>query len=552
MCGCGPAVCPHRGAPVVKPFFTFLLTCLLLSIRMPCRAAQPQEPVRGDSLIVGTVGEPSVLIPMLASDSASHDVAGLMLNGLVKYGPDLHLTGDLADSWDVSPDGLTITFHLRRDVCWEDGVPFTARDVLFGFNTITDPQTPTAYAEDFLQVKRAEVPDPHTFRVTYERPFAPALGSWGSLVVLPEHRLRGTQLNHSSLARHPLSIGPFRFMEWKPGEKIVLAANDRYFPGRPFLDRYIYRFIPDPATLFLELKAGSIDMMSLTPLQYTRQTGSAWFRQNFNKYRIPSFSYTYLGFNLRHPWFKDRRVRRAIAHAIDKQELIDGVLLGMGRISTGPYVPGTWPCNPDVITHPVDTTAARRLLRQAGWVDTDNDGILDRDGRPFEFTILTNMGNPLRMKTATIIQWRLEMIGIRVNIRVLEWATFINEFIDTRRFEAVILGWSIGLDPDQYDIWHSSKTGEKQLNFVGYANHEVDELLERGRRTFDITRRKHYYDRFQEILANELPYIFLYVPDGLPIVSSRVHNIRPTPVGIRYNIHRWFVPGPLQKHRFAP
>jgi peptide/nickel transport system substrate-binding protein len=162
------------------------------------------------------------------------------------------------------------------------------------------------------------------------------------------------------------------------------------------------------------------------------------------------------------------------------------------------------------------------------------------------------MGNKLRMNTATIIQWKLAQIGIQVEIRALEWSTFINEFVDKRRFEAVILGWSIGLDPDQYDIWNSGKTKEKEFNFVSYSNPEVDRLLEEGRRTFNIEERKKAYFRIQEILAEDLPYIFLYVPDATPIVSARFKGIRPSPIGITYNLPKWYVPQGLQRHRLEP
>jgi peptide/nickel transport system substrate-binding protein len=510
------------------------------------------EPAYGDTLIVGSIGEPSVLIPMLAGDSASHDVAGLIFNGLVKYDTDLSVIGDLAESWNISPDGLVITFHVRKGVQWTDGVEFTADDVLFGYKTIIDEKTPTAYKEDFLQVKKAEVLDKYTFRVTYEKPFAPALTSWGNLVVLPKHLLEGKDITKSELTRNPFGLGPYKLNKWTPGQELVLNSNRNYFEGRPYIDRYIYRIIPDPATMFLELQAGGIDMMSLTPIQYTKQTENDFFRNNFRKFRYPTFAYTHMAFNLKHPFFKDKRVRQAIAYAIDKSELVDVVLFGLGSPATGPYVPNTWPYNPNVKKYEYNPEKAKQLLKEAGWKDTDNDGILDKNGIPFKFTIRTNMGNNLRKNTATIIQWRLKKIGIKVEIEALEWSTFVNEFIDKRRFEAVILGWSIGLDPDQYDIWHSSKTKEKEFNFVSYNNPEVDELLEKGRRTFDIKERKKAYFRIQEILADELPYIFLYVPDATPIVHARFKGIKPSPIGITYNLPKWYVPKKLQRHSMEP
>ena len=510
------------------------------------------ESAYGDALIEGTIGEPSILIPMLAGDSASHSVAGLIFNGLVKYDTDLSVIGDLAESWDISPDGLVITFHLRKGVKWTDGVEFTADDVMFGYQTIINEKTPTAYQEDYRQVKKAEVPDKYTFRAAYEKPFAPALTSWGNLVIIPKHLLEGKDITKTNFGRKPVGLGPYKLSKWTSGQELLLESNKDYFEGMPYIDRYVYRIIPDPATMFLELQAGGIDMMGLTPIQYTKQTDTDFFRNNFQKFRYPTFAYTHMAFNLKHPFFKDKRVRQAIAYAIDKNEIVDVVLFGLGSTATGPYVPNTWPYNPDVKKYEYDPEKAKQLLKEAGWTDTDRDGVLDKNGIPFKFTIRTNMGNNLRKNTATIIQWRLEKIGIKVEIEALEWSTFVNEFIDKRRFEAVILGWSIGLDPDQYDIWHSSKTKEKEFNFVSYNNLEVDELLEKGRRTFDIKERKKIYFRIQEILADELPYIFLYVPDATPVVHARFKGIKPSPIGITYNLPKWHVPKKLQRHSMEP
>ncbi len=525
---------------------------VVLLLQAPGAAAaaglDPVGPDYGDAIVVGSIGDASNLIPMLASDATSHEIAGYIYPGLVKYDKDLNLVGELAKGWEISEDGLTITFHLRKGVRWEDGEEFTSADVLYGFETITDPKTPTAYAGDFLEVKKAEAPDRYTFRVTYKEPFAPALSSWSNVVVLPSHLLKGKEITKSPLARHPVGIGPFRLKEWKSQERIVLEANPGYYDGRPYLDRYVMRIIPDPATMFLELKSGGLDWMGLSPIQYSRQTDTRFFKENFKKYKYLSFSYTYLGYNLRSPLFKDKRVRQAISYAIDKEEIIRGVLLGYGVAATGPYKPDAWYYNPHVRRYPYDPERARELLKEAGWVDRDGDGWLDKDGRRFSFTIITNQGNSLRANTAQIIQYRLKQVGIEVKIRPIEWTAFINDFIDKRRFEAVILGWTLGQDPDLFDIWHSSKTGEKQLNFIGYSNPEVDRLLVEGRHTFAREKRKRIYGRIQEILAEEQPYTFLYVPMALPVIHRRFRGIEPAPAGISYNLIRWWVPKAEQRY----
>ena len=503
-------------------------------------------PAYGDIIVEGSIGDASNLIPLLSSDSTSHGIASMVYNGLVKYDKDINIVGDLAESWEVSGDGLIITFRLRRGVKWHDGYPFTAQDVLFTYKVTIDPKTPTAYSGDFLKVKKAEVLDNYTFRFTYYKPFAPALMSWGS-PILPMHLLEGKDITTSPLARHPVGTGPYIFKDWVPGQKIVLISNPDYFEGRPYIDGSIMRIIPDTATMFLELRANGIDRMNLTPLQYTRQTENNLFRKNFNKYRYLSFSYTYLGYNLKNPLFTDKRVRQAIAYGINKDEIIQGILLGLGKEATGPFKPGTWVYNPNVNKYPYNPGKARELLAAAGWRDTDGDGILDKDGQPFVFEIITNQGNEIRAKCAEIIQRRLSEIGIKVKIRVLEWAAFVNDFINNRRFDATILGWTIPLDPDIYDVWHSSKTGPQELNFISYKNDEVDKLIEKGRGTFDQKERKKYYDRIQEILAEEQPYLFLYVPDALPIIHARFRGIEPAPLGIGYNFIKWYVPKNEQK-----
>jgi len=360
--------------------------------------------------------------------------------------------------------------------------------------------------------------------------------------------LEGRNITRSPLARRPIGTGPYRFSEWVAGQKVVLEANPDYFEGRPYISRYIYRIIPDTSTMYMELKAGSIDLMSLTPVQYARQTLSAAFTSQFNKYRYPSSTYVYLGYNLRHPLFGDKRIRQALAAAIDKDELIQGVLFGMGCKARGPIVPGRWAYNPHIKDIAYNPKHAVQLLGQAGWKVNPATGFLVKNGKPFTFTILTNQGNQQRLLTAQLIQQRLRFVGIDAKIRIVEWATFLKEFVDKGNFEVVMLGWSTTPDPDMYEVWHSSKTKPGELNFVGYHNAEVDRLLDEGRRTFDIQKRKRAYFRIQEILAEDQPYTFLYVPDALPVVSSRIHGIEPAPSGIGHNQIRWFVPKDEQRY----
>lgn len=503
----------------------------------------PVTPEFGGRIILGISGEPSNLIPPLATDSASHEVADLIYVAPLKYDKNIQLKPWAAQEFKVLEQGKKLYFKLRPGIKWFDGYELTAEDVYFTYRLMIDPKTPTAYAEDYKAIKEFRLIDKYAFEVVYDKPFARSLVTWANSI-LPKHILEKEDLLKTRYSREPMGAGPFRLAAWEPGRKLVLKANEDYFEGRPYLDEVVYRIIPDSATMFLELKALNLDMMGLTPQQFLFQTKGRFWEDNFKKYKYLSFSYTYLGYNLEHPLFKDVKVRQALAHAINKEEIVKGVLLGQGVPTIGPYKPGTWVYNDKIKDYVFDPDLARKMLAEEGWTDHDGDGIIDKNGRPFSFTILTNQGNDLRVKAATIIQQRLKQVGIKVKIRTVEWATFIQEFVHKRRFEALILGWNIVQDPDIYDVWHSSRTASGGLNFIGYKNKEVDELLEKGRRTFDQEKRKAIYDRLQEILHRDQPYCFLYVPMSLPIVHRCFQGVEAAPAGITHNFIRWWVPKP--------
>ncbi|RPH74703.1 MAG: peptide-binding protein, partial [Candidatus Rokuibacteriota bacterium] len=506
----------------------------------------------GDTLIEASIGNVSSLIPNITSDQASRDVGSFMYNGLVTLGRDLEIKPELATSWAFSKDCLTLDFKLHEGVRWHDGAPFTAEDVVFTWATTMNPKTPSPYRSDYQDVERVEALDPLTVRVTYRRPYAKALLSW-SVSMLPRHLLEryveeGKLKEAPQNWTAPVGTGPYRFKEMKSGEKVVVVANPDYFKGRPNISRIVYRIIPSQATIFLELKARGVDVAGLTALQYHRQTEYPAFQKAYNKFRYPGSGYTYLGFNLKDPRFADRRVRLAFAHAINKQELLDGVVLGLGRQATGPFRPGTWADNPAVKGVPYDTKKAMDLLAEAGWKTRNAEGLLVKDGKPFTFELLTNQGNDERKKIAEIVQASLRDLGIGVDIRILEWAALLKEHVKKRNFDAMILGWGTGSDPDQYVVWHSSQTGPDELNHISFKNAEVDALLEAGRSSCVQADRTRFYHRLHEVLAEEQPLVFLYWRDVMPAVSSRIFGIDPGSAGIKWNQEEWFVPRYLHRY----
>jgi peptide/nickel transport system substrate-binding protein len=502
-------------------------------------------------LIISSIGDASFLNPILAQDSASSDINSLVFNGLIKYDRNLQgFVGELAESWEVKggPEP-EITFHLRKGVLWHDGKEFTAHDVKFTYDKIMDEKTNTVRRSSYELVKKVEVPDPYTFRVTYQQPFSPGLETW-SMGIIPKHLLEKVDINTAPFNRKPIGTGPFRFVEWVSDEKIVVEANPRYFQGRPNLERIIYRIIPEPALNEMEILTRGVEFSSLFPFEFKRISQITFLKT----YSQPSLGYTYLGYNLKNPLFQDRRVRLAFTHAINREEIVQYVLYGLGTVATGPFPGHLWYANPHVKPIPYDPQKARQLLAEAGWKDTNGDGILDKDGKSFRFKLITNSGNETRRDVGVLVQRQLREIGIDVKFEFYEWSVFLKDFVNARHFDACILGWGLSVDPDAYEIWHSSQI-EKGFNFISYRNPEVDRLWEEGRREYGIERRKQVYWRIHELIAEDQPYTFLYVPLGISALQRKFvlvekegpgketfHEIKMEKAGLMYDLIKWHVP----------
>jgi len=509
--------------------------------------------VSGGTLINAMTGEPSGLISMIAGESASSAISSNIFNSLLKYDKNLELEGDLTESWQISTDQKTITFKLKPNLKWADNQPLTSADVLFTWQAVTDEKNASPYASDFLLVKKAETPDPQTFRVTYAQAYAPALDSWAGLQILPKHLLEGKDLHTTAFARKPVGSNYYKLDNWKHGEHLMLSRNANSVLGPAQIDSLVTRIIPDNSAQFLELMADNIDLMGLDPIKYSRIIPARpELLKKLALYKELGNSYTYMGFNLKHKPFDDVLVRRAINYAIDKQEIIDGVYLGLGINIASPYKPGTRWSNPALQPYPYDPAKARALLKEAGFTDSNGDGILERDGKPFSFEIITNQ-NKEREKSAVLIQRRLKEVGIDVRIRAIEWASFISRFIKTGDFDVVVLGWGLGLDPDQYNIWHSSQQAPGQFNFIGYNNPKIDALLEQGRLELNPDKRMVIYHKFAEILLEDSPIIYLSAGYGLTAIHKRVKGIdNPAPpAGIGHNSQDWYIPQALRRNEIS-
>ena len=537
-----------------------ILTSLFFICLFGCNKSQTDDVINfdeeasqesGGTLTNAMIGEPNNLIAMIAGDGASSAIAGQIFNSLLKYDENLEFEGDLAESWEVSKDYKTIRFNLKPQKKWSDDHPITCKDVLFTWKAVTHPDTRTPYGSDYQLVSSAECTNDYQFIAKYNEPYAPALETWASLHILPEHLLKNEDINNTYFSLNPVGSNYYTLDSWVTGQQLKLKANPNAIHGKPLIDNKVSRIIPDLSSQFMELIAGNIDLMSINPIQYSRVfPNRSELNNKINLYKEMGNGYTYFGFNLNKKPFDDINIRKAISYAIDRQEIIDGVLLGLGEEITSPYKPGTYWENKNIKKLSFNPQKAKELLEKSGY--HLNNNIYEKDGIPLSFEILTNQ-NKQREMTAVLIQRRLQDIGIDVSIRVIEWASFVNRFIKTGEFQAVVLGWSLSLDPDQYSIWHSSQQGQGQFNFIGYENPTVDRLLAQGRTELDPNKRQLIYHAFAKVLLEDSPIVYLSAGYGLTAMHKRIQGIvNPIPpAGVGYDSQKWYIPKSFRRHQIS-
>ena len=456
-----------------------------------------------------------------------------------------------------------IIFHLRQGVRFHDGHIFDARDVKFTYEAIMDPKNLSPRTADYEPIKGVEVIDPLTVRIVYKRLYSPALGTWG-MGILPEHILNQEALKkeavrlgkdpdkfsmrQSEFDRHPMGCGPFVFKEWKSDQFIDLNRFEDYWEGSPHYKRYVMRIIPDLLTQEMEFYSGTLDSYQVQPHQVERLKKDP----RFQSFSGTSFGYTYIGYNMRRAPFNDVRVRRALGMAIDVNKIIDYVLYNQGERITGPFPKQTDYYDHKVQPLPYDPKGAIDLLKEAGWL-RNREGWLEKDGKRLEFTLITNSGNDIRKAILAIAQDGWKQIGVNVRTDILEWSVFIQERVHKLDFDALILGWVMGIDPDLYQIWYSNQTHPYQLNFVGFENREADDLIIKIRQEYDFEKQVEFCHRLHKIIAREQPYTFLYVGKWTAVLDKRIvikdfdddgimlyKKIKPTKTGdYTFHFNRW-------------
>ncbi|MFN8556675.1 MAG: ABC transporter substrate-binding protein [Dehalococcoidia bacterium] len=508
-------------------------------------AAKPTNVPKGGSLTIAQVGtDAKSFHPFQTTDANSSAFQAYIYGGgsLTDRDPfTLDLIPGAAEKWTMSEDKKTITFTLR-DIKWSDGTPMTTADYVWTFDQVRKPENKYPYLQNLDEIVSYTALDAKTLQVVVKEPLAVAVETADAVNPLPKHVWEkydwGDSTKNPEINSPTVGNGPWKLKEWKRDSFATFVANDLYWEGRPNLDSITVRNFGKNALAYQALKAGDIDVSGFDPADY--EEAKKLSNVNVYEYYLARGSWTYLGFNLRRPALKDLNVRRAVAYATDRKGIIDGVRFGLGRPTYSAFPPSSWVYNDKVEKYDFSVEKAKEHFTKAGYT-LDSRKRLVKDGQQLTFKLLYNTPSVVAEGVAAVLKQQLEELGIAVDAQGLEFQAYL-EIIKKEPFDydLFFLAWNSTLEPHfAYQIW--SERSIPQLNAGAYINKDVEKLFDQGSKEFDREKRKQIYGQIQKIIADELPYVFLYESLGFTGVSKRVGGITPTGLGIAYNLHEWYV-----------
>lgn len=541
-----PAPMPIRRA--VLPLLAALAACTADTRTSPNAADVPRGLRYGGTLVIGATSDIGDISPLTWHvQNALYMQEHVLFAPLIAYDSALNPIPRLARRWEVDADTTLLTFHLRDDIWWQDGVRTSAWDVKFSYDLARNPKTGYIYTGQWTYYGEAEVPDSFTFRV-HLKPHAEFMDVWRTFAPVPEHVLHGVPperlAQHPFATRAPVGNGPFRFVARVPGQSWLFEANPRWpkeLGGRPYVDRLVYRAIPEPTTLLTELETGTVDVFPGMPPQFVSRVRAS---QRARLVDFQDLVFEHIVWNNRRAPFGDARVRRALTMAIDRDRIVQAVRAGYGRVANGTIAPVLWQFDSTAgagVRH--DPEAARRLLAEAGFEDRDGDGIVESpDGKPFRFVLKVPHGYQERRDIAELVQADLRKIGVAAEVREVEFNTLIAQASDARRrdFDAMVVGWKPEFRVDDSDLFACAKR-DNPITWAGYCNPEVDALLDSVQVVADRRAALPLWRRYQALIARDQPFTLLYFGNRLEGVSRRVQDVNPDARGDWVGIERWWI-----------
>lgn len=484
-------------------------------------------PKKGGTFVTSINGDPASLNGIMGNDGASLSIIGLNQSPLTLGGENWGsiVAGELAESWEVSEDGTEWTFYLRQDVKWQDGEPFTADDVLFTFQALQNPDVQAAsFRERFMEGEEPiqfEKVGEYTIKATLKQPIA-SLATNITVPIIPKHILEGQDINTSEFNQKPLGTGPFKVIEWRSGESVELEANPDFYRGEPYLDRWVMRILPSADAALVALQTGEIDFGEISGKdvpKFLNTPDFTLFTRNRDLCDI-------LLFNGAKPFFQDNRVKQAMMYALDRQALLDTALLGYGTLADSPFnQPVMVYQEGDLPQYEFDPEKAKELLKEAGWEDTDGDGIVDKDGEPFKIDLGAFTVAAIHQRIAPLVQANWQDIGLDVTIQNVDVATFFQAAYQPdieKPFDVQFTVWGLyGVDPDAYAAFYAPE--KQELSFINFYNEEIKALFDQGRVTMDVDERKKIYEEAERKLWEELPALPLFYRQTIYVLNNRVN-----------------------------
>lgn len=501
-------------------------------------------PERGGTLVEGVAGSPQFLNPLLSQYNQVDGVmCSLLFNGLTMLDERGEVVPDLAEMMDISPDGLTYDFRLRSGLYWHDGMPVTARDVLYTIQAMQAEDFPgMAWLSDLwreVEVSAPEGPDGLAISFILKQPFSP-FADYTTIGLLPAHLWEEVPVDDMMASQYntrPIGTGPLQ-LDRISATQVDLKVNPSYHGASPFLEGLTVRFYPDHQSLMPAYERGEIDAISWV---WPEDMPEATAQEDLTLFSSAISGYTLIYLNEANPnvpFFKETAVRQALMYGLDRQKLIDTVMHGQGLIAHSPIMPHSWAYDADVRQYVHDPALAIQLLEQAGWLDSDGDGIRDREGVKLAFVLL---GKDKAKLDAISAMWA--ELGVQTEAQAVSLPGLTADFLVPRTYDAALVDWELSGDPDPYPLWHSTqaKTGQ---NYAGWDNRAADEAIEQARSLPHREARRIHYVEFQRVFADELPALLLYYPVYTYGVRDKIHDVQMGPLntpGDRYrSLANWY------------
>lgn len=498
-----------------KPHAKHIGWLLLFALALVCPVISCSSPPEPNTLVMIIESSPTNLDPRVGLDAQSERIDGLLFDDLLTRDQHLNVQPQLAESWEI-PNPLTYVFHLHHGVKFHDGRPLTARDVKWTFDSLLQGKIRSTKSAAYRLVDHIDASDDYTVVFHLKQPFATLLWnlSGGAMGIVPYG-------SGDEMTGHPIGSGPFRFVSAAQDKDVVIERNDEYWGEKPSLQRVRFAVVPDTTTRALELRKGSADIV------INALTGdlvlALQHEPKLEVLRGPGTVLSYLAFNLRDPILRDRRVRQAVAYAIDRQPFIHYLQRDFARPAYSILPPESWAYDGDVPHYDHDPEKARQLLDQAGYPSVN--------GVRFHLTMKTSTEESTRL-LAAVLQQQLREVGIALDIRTFEFATFYSD-VTRGSYQLHSLRWVGGNeDPDIFEyVFHSAKFAPHGANRTFYSNPRADALIDQARSELDQSKRKVLYAELQQILAEDLPYINLWYQDNILVHNTRVQNLSLNPAG---------------------